>query len=371
MILKHKLSLASLEREDKNMIFQKSSVVRRCLLVSCIVVLSLFSSQTFPADQPQTTGTFRILHIMSFDSPWRWTDGQLAGFKEGLGDVTADYRIVQMDVKRNSTHEAKERKGREAREIIETWKPDLVYTSDDDAQEYVVRYYLGSTIPFVFSGVNKSPQDYGFDRAMNVTGVLEQEHFIESVRLLQAMVPGVKRIAVISDKAPHWTPVIARIRSHVGKLPGIRIAAVDQVAAYEEYKKKIKSYPAIADAVLYLGIFNFRDEKGMNVPYEEVQKWTVSNSRLPDISFWVDRVFYGVLASVTVSELEQGFAAGRLARLILIDGKKPGSLPMLPTVKGHPVISLARARQLGINVSSTLLLSSEVVTAFEWEKKAP
>ncbi len=32
------------------------------------------------ADTPGVDRPLRILHIMSFDSPWRWTDGQLAGF---------------------------------------------------------------------------------------------------------------------------------------------------------------------------------------------------------------------------------------------------------------------------------------------------
>ena len=38
---------------------------------------------------------------MSFDSPWRWTDGQLAGFREGLDDPQAEVQVFQMDVKRH------------------------------------------------------------------------------------------------------------------------------------------------------------------------------------------------------------------------------------------------------------------------------
>jgi hypothetical protein len=45
----------------------------------------------------------RILHVMSYHAPWRWTDGQLAGFKEGLGDVDAQFRVFQMDTKRRSS----------------------------------------------------------------------------------------------------------------------------------------------------------------------------------------------------------------------------------------------------------------------------
>lgn len=305
---------------------------------------------------------------MSFDSPWRWTDGQFAGFKEGLGEPGAEYRVFQMDVKRNSTREAKERKGSEARALIDAWKPDLVYTSDDDAQDYVTRHYAGKPLPFVFSGVNKHPREHGIEGVPNVTGVLEHEHFVESIRLIQSLVPTARRIAVLSDTGPHWTPVIARIRAAMDRLPGVALVDVDQVKSFDAYKARMGDYANKVDGIVHLGIFALTGSDGENVPYQQVQQWVVENSRIPDASFWIDRIHFGTLASVTVSEREQGTAAGRLARAILVDGKAPASLPILPTVKGSPAISLARAQKLGIAVKSTLLLSVDVVKAFEWDK---
>jgi ABC-type uncharacterized transport system substrate-binding protein len=312
----------------------------------------------------------RILHVMSFESPWRWTDGQFAGFKETLGDVDAEYRVLQMDVKRNSTPEAKEMVGRDARELIEAWKPDLVYTTDDDAQAFVTRHYANSKTLFVFSGVNKDAAAHGLQGATNVAGVLEREHFVETARLLQRLQPKIRRLAVITDYGQYWADVIERIRAGLPQLPGLTLAAVDRVKTFDEYKRKMAGYPAVADAVLYLGIFTLADANGKNVRYQDVQRWTVDNCSLPDASFWIDRIHHGVLASVTVSEREQGRAAGRLARAILVDGKAPASLPMEPTLKGNPAINLARARQLRIDVASSLLLTSEVVTDFEWNKRA-
>jgi ABC-type uncharacterized transport system substrate-binding protein len=117
-----------------------------------------------------------------------------------------------------------------------------------------------------------------------------------------------------------------------------------------------------------LGIFNLKDEAGKNVTYQEVQKWTVENSRLPDFAFWIDRVHYGTLGAMTVSEREQGRAAGRIARGILVDGKAPSSFAMVPTTKGLPVINLARAKKLGLNLDAELLLTAEVIQKFEWDK---
>lgn len=311
---------------------------------------------------------YRILYVMSYHSPWRWTDGQLAGFKEGMADAPVEYAVFQMDTKQHSTAEAKERKGREARALIETWKPDLVYTTDDDVQEHVAVHYLDKPLPFVFSGVNKDPAVYGFDRSRNITGVLEHEHFVESVRLLQSIDPRVRRIAAVFDDAPMWAPVIARMRARLSELQGVEIVSWDSIRTWEEFKRKMGEYPARAHAVALIGVFNFKDAAGRNVPYQEVLRWTAENSKLPDIGFWVDRVHYGTLAAVTVSEREQGRSAGRLARAILVEGRSPASLPITPTVKGLPVVSLARARKLGLQLNATTLLSAEVVEKFEWDK---
>jgi hypothetical protein len=41
---------------------------------------------------------------------------------------------------------------------------------------------------------------------------------------------------------------------------------------------------------------------------------------------------------------------------------------MEPTKKGLPVVSLARARKLGIRLDSDVLLSAEVIQRFEWDQ---
>jgi ABC-type uncharacterized transport system substrate-binding protein len=330
------------------------------------LVAALFQPAAF-AQSPQGK-EFRILYLMSYHSPWRWTDWQLEGFQEELKGVKATYRSFQMDTKRNSSPEQKEAKGQEARALIESWKPDLVYTSDDDVQQYVVKHYVNGKLPFVFSGVNNDPANYGFKGSTNVTGVIEQEHFVESVRLLRKMVPGAKRIALVFDDAKMWDPVRARIMNAMALLPDMQVVAADTILTYADYKKKLQEYQKTADIVGTLGIFNLKDEAGKNVTYQEVQKWTVENSKLPDFAFWIDRVHYGTLGAMTVSEREQGRAAGRIARGILVDGKAPSSFAMVPTTKGLPVISLARAKKLGLNLDAELLLTAEVIQKFEWDK---
>ena len=57
-----------------------------------------------------------------------------------------------------------------------------------------------------------------------------------------------------------------------------------------------------------------------------------------------------------------------MARSILTAGKRPSSFAMVPTTKGVPVISLARARKLGLRLNSDLLLGAEIIQRFEWDQ---
>ena len=52
----------------------------------------------------------------------------------------------------------------------------------------------------------------------------------------------------------------------------------------------------------------------------------------------------------------------------LAEGRRPSEFAMKPTLKGGPVICLARAQKLGLQVTSGVLLSAEVIRRFEWEK---
>jgi ABC-type uncharacterized transport system substrate-binding protein len=305
--------------------------------------------------------TYRVLHVMSYHQPWEWTDGQFAGFKEALRDLPIEYKVVQLDAKRNSDPAAIRTVAEEAIREIGRWKPDLVFTGDDIAQQYVTVPCLGSSTPFVFCAVNAGPEDYGFDKALNVTGVLERMHFARTIRLLKDLVPTVRRIALITDRGAMWVPIIEQLKREEDGLEGVQVVSYDTLDTFEEYQQTVRNCQDRVDALGFLGVFEFKGADGRNVLLEDVMKWTVENSRLPDFAFWKDRVDKGTLCAVTVSGMAQGRAAGQIARGILVEGRQPCDYPMAPTETGLPTINLARAHRLGINPNSTILLTADVV----------
>ncbi|MCG8082825.1 MAG: hypothetical protein JAY73_17610, partial [Candidatus Thiodiazotropha taylori] len=116
-----------------------------------------------------------------------------------------------------------------------------------------------------------------------------------------------------------------------------------------------------------LGIINIKNKKGDDVDYEVIQRWIVENSKLPDFSFWQTRVERGTLCAVAVSGYEQGLLAGDMARKILQDRVSPADLPTIPSSEGQPMISLARARSLGLKPDVDLLLNTKAITGYIWE----
>lgn len=309
----------------------------------------------------------RILHVASYHMSWDWNREQFQAFREELNDLAIDYRIVELDAKRSSPDITRAR-AEQAIRLIQDWKPHLVYVNDDVAQEAVTIKFLNHAIPFVYSGVNRAPKDYGFDKAGNIAGVLEREHFLPSLRLLTSLKPGVRKLAVITDTDPAWQSLVVRMRAELAGNSDIQVIEWARPRSYDEYKRKVLGYQKTADALVLLGVFNFVVQNGAYADYEEVQRWTVHNSRLPDMSFWETRVERGTLSAVTISGLEQGRQAGRIARKILVDHVPPSEIGAVVDNKGLPSLSLARARDLGLAVPSSLLLSSKVFTFYMWSR---
>jgi ABC-type uncharacterized transport system substrate-binding protein len=333
------------------------------LLALCAALVPAAQAQQ-PPGRP-----YRILHVMSYHSPMGWSDGQFAAFKTAFERVPVEYRVLRMEANRNRSLAWAQAKGREARDLIEAWKPDLVYATDDDAQEHVTRHYVNRATPFVVSGVNRDPAVYGFTGARNVAGVLEPVHIAETYNLLRAVVPHARRFAIVTDEAPSMLALAADVKRHIEATPGAELVALDVVRSFEAYQRAVRGYEGRADAIWPLGVHGLTDAGGKPVSREEVMRWTAENSRLPDLAFWSERVEKGTLVAVTVSSREQGLAAGRIARAILLEGKSPAALGVRPDTKGVPMISLARAGKLGLRVKSGVLLSAEVVNRFDWEPR--
>jgi ABC-type uncharacterized transport system substrate-binding protein len=332
------------------------------------ISLVLIVCTAFPLATIAEEPSYRILHVMSYHQSWKWNSEQLKGFKDGVGDLNVEYKIIELDTKRQSDPEEIAQKVNDAENIIKEWQPNLLYTNDDNAQKYVAEPYVNSSLPIVFSGVNRDPSEYGFIGAKNVTGVMEYEHFLPTLNYLRKITPDIQKLAVIVDSDPTWKGVMSRMRANLKHTDGVEVTDWLLVRTLDDYKSSIKELQDKVDAIALLGVFNIKDSAGNDVNYEELLQWTAENSNLPDFSFWESRVDRGTLCVVAVSGYEQGLIAGQMARKILKDKVSPGSIGISQSTKGQPMLNITRAKALGIKVDVNLLLESTVKQGYAWNK---
>ena len=129
-----------------------------------------------------------------------------------------DIRQVNMDTKRNKQEEYKKKKGLEAKQLIESWKPDVVITADDNAAKYVIQaHYKDHDIPFVFCGVNWTAAEYGFPYS-NVTGMVEVAPIYPLLDKVLDLIPEAKTAVYIGARTLTEHKNAARFDSALEKI---------------------------------------------------------------------------------------------------------------------------------------------------------
>jgi ABC-type uncharacterized transport system substrate-binding protein len=282
------------------------------------------------------------------------------GIEEALQGVDCRLRFFHMDTKRHTDEQWKRAAGEKAKTILAAYRPEVVIAMDDNAQKYFAKDYAGRQGPpwFVFSGVNKEPQEYGYPAA-NVTGVLERPNVGESIQLLLKVQPQVKNILIMADKSETTDPLIAYCKTL--HLP-VTVVAYEQPLALAEWTGALDRYRDRIDAVgLYvLRTINRSATDSTKVPEQELVHLLNERYRLPTVGFFDSAAESGVLCGVSVSMREQGVAAGRIAKEILA-GKRPKDFQMRPTEQGRIQLNLRTAEFLGIQIPYSIIKRAEVV----------
>jgi ABC-type uncharacterized transport system substrate-binding protein len=293
----------------------------------------------------------KILLIHSYHPEYPWVAGITRGVQKVLQDKDILLEIHYMDTKRNTSQEFKVQAGQKARELIDSWKPDVVIAADDNAQLFVTQHYVGKKPYFVFCGVNADPAEYGFP-APNVTGVIERPQFTASVELLKQITPNIRKLAVISDNDPTSVGTLNFMQQ---ERPATKILGYNVIGDFETWKERVRGYNIDADA-LCIYMYHTIKEKGnqASLPPRQVMDWTIETSTIPTVGMFEFAIEDGVLCGVVESAEEHGLEAAQMA-LALIDGAAIESLPIKKANIGLRMVNLKTARKLGIQIPEDLL----------------
>ncbi|SDU58463.1 ABC transporter substrate-binding protein [Desulfobacula phenolica] len=308
------------------------------LVLSIILLLALVTTAIiFNTKKP------RIMVLHSYDTSYSWTRNVDKGLRRELNKYH-DYSILwhYMSTKKHKDRMWLQRAGIIARKKIKEWEPDVLIIIDNLAQELAGRYYVNHPrIKIVFAGINGSIEPYGYDKAANVTGILENrpchafreliaaiekkknadnpEHTEKKIRIRYLLdssssVLGDKRYIDQFD----WNPLI---------YTGSFIAE-----NYAQWQEEVLSS---ADKTDYVFITNYRQLSRSEtdhelVPPKEVMTWSEKNSPVPIIGLNPFNVEDGCMLSIGVSPYEQGETAGHMAEKILKKNITPAEIPIVP-----------------------------------------
>ena len=335
-------------RSERMMDRKKKSVLPFVFIIVFLVLVAYITSHRR-----------RVLVVLSYHPEFSWEKEIADEIEKELSSSTVDVRLHYMDTKRHPDPEFKAAAGEETRKIIDSWDPAVIITVDDNAQEYVGRYYAGRKTPYiVFCGVNAKPEQYGYTGCGNATGILERVSATILVDVIQYSFPQVKRFIHISDdsftshfirdefKEKDWSPLTC-----VGNV---------LVDTFDDWKNAVLNAGNEADLIVYTHYHAIRRRPGSTeiVPSREVMKWTIAHSPLPEIGTFGFMSRDGGMMAVAVSSREQADVASDYAKKLL-NGADIATLPVVSTSVYSFYINKSRLKQAGVHLHHIYTLLAE------------
>ena len=270
----------------------------------------------------------RILFVDSYHQGYAWSDGITDGINGVLAGQNVELRIHRMDTKRNKSEEFKQEAGRKAKQVIDSWKPDVVIAADDNAQKYlVVPYFRGSDLPVVFAGVNWDASGYGYP-AQNVTGMVEVEAPNQLFDILRNFAKG-ERLGSIGTNSETNRKVVQKY----GELLGIYFEQDVYVDTFDQWKQ---AYLDMQGKVDMLFMYNNAGIEGWDDA--EAAAFVRQHAQIPSGS-----------AIRALLDLQAKTA------LRIINGESPAYIPIVRNQRGEMMVNSSIANRMGVEVPPSML----------------
>jgi ABC-type uncharacterized transport system substrate-binding protein len=255
--------------------------------------------------------------VHSYDLDYSWVRDINLGLNRIFEKYSYNIRYYYMNTKRNPDKEYLEKVGNTVTKMIQDWEPNILIAIDDNAQEYVAKRFIDHPkIKIIYAGVNADLATYGYDKAKNVTGILERLPFDAFKEVfLQILPKNEKRIIHIADasetshyiqheiEALDWSPLILKKTILCKSL--------------EEWNYAIDYAQKNADILFITHYHTIKDKNGAVIKPSKIIELTEPKLRIPAIGSWGFYVEDGGMMAVAVSPYEQGEEAAKMAIKIL------------------------------------------------------
>ncbi len=297
----------------------------------------------------------KVLYINSYHKGYQWSDDVEKGLLKALhiksradgsldtSNSEVDFRLFRMDTKLNKSQTFIEQSVQTARDIIESWKPDIVVFSDDNAAKYLIEpFYKKSSFPIVFCGLNWDAKIYNFPRE-TTTGMVEVDPIMETIDLLKLYAKG-KRLGYIGSDNLSNQKSLENFRKQLG----LQFSSGKLLRDLKSWKKQ---YVRIQDKVDMLIWLTANDLPGWD--QEKIHTFILANTRIPTGSMGEHLVSYTLLGNVKIAA-EQGWWAGNTV-LQILDGTAPSAIAETTNRQSKLYLNMPLAKKMNIKFPMSLL----------------
>jgi len=267
----------------------------------------------------------RIMIIHSYATDFMWVREINQGFDRIFKGRPYMIRWYYLDTKRNPEEDYKTRIGAACRREVERWRPDILILIDDNAQSMVGSSFINRPdISIIFTGLNATAEKYGYDKATNVTGMLERIPF-KAVHEAFSLINSKARFIHICDSSETSKAIQAELEEFDWK--PLKLVETKLCPTFDDWKADVMTANASADFLLITHYHTIKDATGRVMRPREVLDWTRANATVPLIGCWDFFVEDGGMLAVSVSPFEQGEEAAKMAVQMIEKGKKPKDMP--------------------------------------------
>jgi len=316
-----------------------------------ILFFVIFFAVTLFCTSSFCTEKHKILYIDSYHQGYGWSADIAKGIKSVLAvrqDV--ELKIFQMDTKRNQSENFKKNAAVKAKNLIASWKPDVVIASDDNASKYlIVPYFRGGKLPFVFCGLNWDASIYGFP-ARNVTGMIEVALYPSTISTLKQFSRGNKIGYLASDTVSERKELENIIKRFHAKF-NVRLSKT-----FAELKQDFLDLQKTSDLIL---IQECRSVKNFN--HRDMIEFIEANTSIPTGSMQKFLIDYALITFSKIGE-EQGEYAAKTA-LEILAGKSPQQIPIVSNKKAKIYLNMKLAKKLEVKFPMELIENAHLISA--------
>jgi hypothetical protein len=298
------------------------------------------------ANQPNYAGK-KVLWVDSYHVGYEWSDGLSDGIHNVLDTSGVEIRDVHMDTKNNGSNDFCMQAGNDVKAIIDSFQPDVIIASDDNAQRcLIVPHVLNTTEPVVFTAVNWDASKYGYPTD-HVTGMVEIELIDQLFDHLRRYANGERFAMVTIDTETERT--IARTyneRFFDGQM------AEYYATTQDEFETMFLQAQENADIVLT------SNNAGTEWDDARAQAFFTANTRVPtgSVNPWMAPY---VLITIGKVPEELGEWAAQTA-LSIIDGTPVADIPVTTNKRGTLILNLNIAEALDITFEPNMLRFAEI-----------